>query len=178
MVNLYLRVGDGDMNDTLSFMQRVWERYIPNRTFQFSFLESDLQSLYESEIKLGRLFMVITFLSMAVACLGLVGLALMEVGSRTKELGVRKVLGATTIGLFSLMNRDIIACVGFAYLLGCPIAFLVLARWLEGFAYRIEPGAPLFLVVGIGFLGIAVITVSTQTLRAARRDPVEVLRYE
>ena len=178
MVNLYLRIGDGDVKDTLSFMQKVWERFIPNRTFGFSFLESNLQSLYESEIKLGRLFMVITSLSMAVACLGLVGLALMEVESRTKELGVRKVLGATTIGLFSLMNRDIIACVGFAYVLGCPIAFLVLARWLEGFAYRIEPGAPLFLIVGLTFLGIAILTVSTQTLRAARRDPVEVMRYE
>ena len=178
MVNLYLRMGDGDVENTLAFMEQAWERFIPNRTFRFSFLESDLQSLYESEIKLGRLFTVITCLSLSVACLGLVGLALMEVENRTKELGVRKVLGATAFGLFNLMNRDIMACVGVAYVLGCPVAFFMLARWLEGFAYRIAPGLPLFVIVGFGFIGIATMTVSTQTLRAARRDPVEVLRYE
>jgi putative ABC transport system permease protein len=117
-------------------------------------------------------------LTVFVACLGLFGLASFTAEQRTKEIGIRKVLGASVSGLVLLLSKEFMALVALANLIAWPIAYYAMNRWLQGFAYRIELGPGVFILGGVLALVIALLTVSAQAIRAARANPVEALRYE
>ena len=119
-----------------------------------------------------------TILALFIACLGLFGLAAFTAEQRTKEIGVRKVLGASVGGIVLLLSKDFVKLVGLAFVLAAPVAYFVMGRWLENFAYRMDMSWSIFFMAGLAALFVALLTVSYQSIRAAMTDPVEALRYE
>ena len=175
---LHLKINPRDLSETLAFLQSTWKHYLPNRPFTFSFLDDKLNDLYRDEARLSQLFSAFALLAVFVACLGLYGLATSSVEQRTKEIGIRKILGASISNLFLLVVKDFIKLVFLANLIVCPIAYYAMNQWLQNFAYRIEPGAEPFLFVGVLTIVTAVATVSFRSLQAAATNPVDSLRCE
>jgi putative ABC transport system permease protein len=172
------RLRPGDVAGALGALEAAWARVGPDRPFDYAFVDERLDRLYASDRKLGLLFGVFALLAVGIACLGLFGLAAYTAERRTKEIGVRKVMGASVASLAGLLSKDFLKLVLVAAVLAVPLAYLAMRRWLEAFAYHVEIGPGVFVAAGALALGIALLTVSTQALRAASTDPVKALRYE
>jgi putative ABC transport system permease protein len=134
--------------------------------------------LYRADVEWGRALGAASLLAVFIACLGLFGLAAFAAEQRTKEFGIRKVLGASVPGLVALLSRDFLTLVALAFVIAVPVAYAVMNRWLEEFAYRTDVGWGLFVLAGLIALLIALLAVSYQSIRAALADPVKSLRYE
>ncbi len=147
-------------------------------TFYSTFLDDDFDGLYRSEEKLGHIMGALSLLAISVACLGLLGLASFTVERRTREIGIRKALGASVLHIFLLLAREFTCWVVVAHAIAWPLAYFAMQRWLQDFAYRISPGVGVFAAGGILALALALISVSYQAIRAALANPVEALRYE
>lgn len=172
------RIDPGRTPEALAALGTTWESIAPGLPFDYSFLNDDLAAFYENEDRWARIVQYATLFALLVACLGLFGLASLTVAQRTKEIGVRKVLGASVGSLTALLAKGFAVLVLVAATIAAPLAYLAGQRWLDGFAYRIELGPGLFLLAGSLALVIALVTVSAQALRAASADPVHSLRYE
>ena len=151
---------------------------VPELPFEYSFLDERFDGVYASERKLGTIFTVFCSLAIFIACLGLFGLAAYTAEQRTKEIGVRKVLGASVGSLVLLFSRDFTKLVLVALLIAVPVSYVIMNRWLEDFAYRITLGASTFLMAGGIALLIAWLTIGFQSVRAAVANPVDSLRNE
>jgi putative ABC transport system permease protein len=163
---------------TLSFLEQKWAKLAPNWPFDYKFLDDQFAKLYESEQAFGRLFGVFTGLSIFVACLGLFGLASFTAQQRTKEIGVRKVLGASVGSIVALLSKDFLKLVGIAFVLAAPLAWYFMGQWLQNFVYRVEMSWWVFAVAGLLALSIALFTISFQSIKAALTNPVRSLRNE
>ena len=175
---LAVRLAPGDARPTLDAIEQVWNQFEPARPFEPFFLDENLDALYATEARLGQTYGAFALLAIIIACLGLFGLAAYTAQQRTREIGVRKALGASVGSILVLLSRDFVLLVGIAFVLAVPAAYFLLDRWLQGFAYHIEISWPIFLIAGLTALGIALLTVSYQALRAATVNPVEALRVE
>jgi len=175
---LAVRVRSDHLPDTIDFLRREWEEFVPDRPFSFYFLNDRLDQLYRAEKQRGQITGVFSALAIFVACLGLLGLASFTVERRTKEIGIRKVLGASVSSIVVLLSREFIILIAVANLIAWPAAYYAMRRWLQDFAYRIELGPGVFVLGGMLALGIALLTVSLQAVKAARANPVDALRYE
>jgi putative ABC transport system permease protein len=173
-----VRIGPEDVQETLAFLKQKWEAFVPDRPFEYSFLDEDIDRVYRKEQRLGRIFGTFALLTVFVACLGLFGLAAFTAEQRTKEIGIRKVLGASVSNIVTLLSKEFILLVGLANLIAWPIAYYAMNKWLRDFAYRIDLGAGVFVLGGALALVIALLTVSVQAVKAAMSNPVEALRYE
>ncbi len=169
-----------DIAATLSFLEGVWQEYRPNFPFTYDFLDQRYQELYDNEHKLGQIFIIFSVLAVVIACLGLFGLASYTAEQRTKEIGVRKVLGASVSSVVLLLSKEFSKLVIFATLVAWPVAYYAMNEWLQDFAYRINMSSQFgtFILSTILALMIALITVSYQAVRAALTNPVNALRYE
>ncbi len=167
-----------NLPQTLASIEATWTRFAPQEPFVYSFLDDTFAQLYEAEQRTSRLITFFAGLAILIACFGLFGLAAFMAEQRTKEIGVRKVFGATVTGIVMLLSKDFARLVLVAIVLAAPLAYLTMQRWLDTFAYRVEISWPLFLMAGSLALAIALLTVSYQAVRAALADPVEALRYE
>jgi putative ABC transport system permease protein len=165
-------------SQSIGEVEKIWNRIVPEVPFEYSFLEDVMSKNYEDDRKLGTLFTVFSFLTVFVACLGLFGLAAFSAERRTKEIGIRKALGASVTGIVRLLCKEIVILVVIANAIAWPIAYLAIGRWLETFAYRTQITCTLFLLSGFLVLIIALATVSYQSIRAALANPVDSLRYE
>ncbi len=175
---LSIRVRPDNIPKTLSEIEKTWATFDPNRPFEFFFLDEVFDDQYRSEEQLGKLFTVFSALAIFIACLGLFGLVSFMAERRIKEIGIRKVLGASISNLFLLLSKEYSKWVIVANLIAWPIAYFIMNRWLEDFAYRIDIAWWVFPAAGgLAFL-IALITVSYQAARAAVANPVDALRYE
>jgi putative ABC transport system permease protein len=172
------RLAPGRTREGLDALENAWAEIAPTLPFDAGFLDDDLAAFYEKEEQWAQIIRWATLFALAVACLGLFGLASLTVAQRTKEIGIRKVLGATAGHIAVLLARGFAILVGVALAMAAPLAWLAAARWLDEFAYRIDLGPGLFLLAGALALGVALLTVGTQALRAATADPVKSLRYE
>ncbi|MEO0559915.1 MAG: ABC transporter permease [Bacteroidota bacterium] len=172
------RLAPGNPQAALTAMGDAWAEFNPDRPFEFAFLDDQFDALYRAEARLGVLTMGFTILAVGIACLGLLGLAAHSAERRRKEVGVRKVLGASTPGLVRLLVSEFMRPVGLAAALAVPLAYLILDRWLDGFAERVSLGPDLFaLAIGLGGL-IAVSTVGLHAIRSATSDPIRALRSD
>ena len=176
--SLALRIRPENTAQTLSFLETQWKRFVPDAPFEYHFLDEIIDWIYFNEQLTGKLLGVFSLLAIFVACLGLFGLAAFMVQSRTKEIGVRKVLGASTLHLVMLLSREFILLVLFANLIAWPIAYYLMRDWLSGFAYQTDLNVLPFVASAIMALIIAFGTVSMQAIRAARSNPIDALRYE
>ena len=176
--SLALRIRPENTAQTLSFLETQWKHFVPDAPFEYHFLDEVIEWVYFNEQLTGKMLGVFSLLAIFVACLGLFGLAAFMVQSRTKEIGVRKVLGASTSHLVMLLSREFIFLVLFANLIAWPIAYYLMRDWLSGFAYQTDLNVLPFVASAIMALIIAFGTVSMQAIRAARSNPIDALRYE
>ena len=177
-VSLALRIRSENTAQTLSFLEMQWKRFVPDAPFEYHFLDEMIDWIYFNEQLTGKMLGVFSLLAIFVACLGLFGLAAFMVQSRTKEIGVRKVLGASTSHLVMLLSREFMLLILLANLIAWPIAYYLMRDWLSGFAYQTDLNVLPFAASAIMALIIAFGTVSMQAIRAARSNPIEALRYE
>lgn len=175
---LVLRIAPTDVQETLAYLERTWNEFVPNRPFSYFFLDSDLDALYKAEETLGKVAIAFSILAILVACLGLFGLASFMTEQRTKEIGVRKTMGAGIPSIVLLLSKDFVRLVLFAFIVAAPVSYLALDSWMSNFAYRTDLNLVLFLLAGALALLIALLTVSYQTVRAALTNPVHALRCE
>jgi putative ABC transport system permease protein len=173
-----IKIAAEDIRGTLDFLATKWKTYTKIYPFSYSFFNEKLNALYRSEQRLGKIFSIFAGLTILVACLGLFGLVSFTAERRTKEIGIRKVLGATVANLVALLSKDFVKLVVAANLIAWPISYLAMQKWLEDFAYRIDVSWQVFALAGGLALLIALLTVSTQAIKAALANPVEALRYE
>jgi putative ABC transport system permease protein len=173
-----VRLTPGNPAPALEALGQTWTRLVPDVPFKYSFLDDDLDRFYRAEVRLGTILGWAAGTALFLACLGLFGLATLAAVNRTKEIGIRKVLGASLASLVTLFSQDFLKLVGLAFVIATPLAWLVMQRWLEHFAYRIEPGVGVFALAGLAAVVIAFATVGYQALRTALADPVKSLRYE
>jgi putative ABC transport system permease protein len=173
-----VRISPEAIPQTLAFLKDKWQELVPNQLFQYSFLDEDFDNLYKAEMRLEKIFGIVTSLAIFIACLGLFGLAAFSAEQRTKEIGVRKVLGASVTGIIILLSREFTRWVLVANIIAWPLAYYAMSRWLQNFAYRISVGFWVFLLAAALAFMIALLTVSYQAIKAAIASPVESLRYE
>jgi putative ABC transport system permease protein len=172
------RISPGDIPETLSFFRKKWSQLSPAFPFEYTFLDEDFDKLYRSDEKVGRIVGIFSILAIIVACFGLFGLASFAAEQRTKEIGIRKVLGASVSGIIFLLSREFTKWVLVANILAWPIAYFSMNRWLQNFAYRKSIGVEVFILSGLVAVAIALATVSYQSIKAAVSDPIDSLRYE
>ncbi len=173
-----VKLAPGSAAGAMDALEAAWDAVVPEVPFEASFLDEALDNRYEREQRLGQVFAVFALVAIFVACLGLFGLAAYTAQQRTKEIGIRKALGASAASIVGLLSKDFLGLVAVAVVLAAPVAYLGMSRWLEGFAYRIALGPGVFLAAGAAALLIALLTVSYQALKAARTDPTKALRSE
>jgi len=177
-VLLSVRVRPDELPKTLGYLEGQWRTFTNNQPFEYVFFDDQFDLLYKGEVQAGKVITAFACLAVFVACLGLLGMASFTASQRTKEIGIRKVLGATTSGILVLLNKDFVKRVLAANLIAWPLAYYVMTKWLQNFAYRIRINIWMFLGSAVIALLIALFTVSYQSLKAARNDPVDSLRYE
>ena len=173
-----IRLAAGDPVGTLRALQKLWEASTPQIPFEYSFLDEDVDRLYRADRMMGNLVTLFASLAVLTACLGLFGLSAFSIQQRTKEIGVRKVLGASLGHILVLLSKEFSLLVVVANLIAWPAAYLIMRRWLQNFAYHADMSLIWFPAAGVLALLIAWLTVSIQTIKAARANPVGSLRYE
>jgi putative ABC transport system permease protein len=176
--NVAMKVQGEDLGATLAYIRKTFKDAAPRTPFDFQFLDESFEGLYDSQKRLGQVFNIFTALALFIACLGLFGLVSYQIVQRTKEIGIRKVLGASAAGLVGLLSKDFLKLVGIALAIAIPLAWYAMQQWLNNFAYRIEIRWWIFLLVIVPALLIAFLTVGVQSLRAALANPVEALQEE
>jgi len=173
-----VKVNMAGIDRLLPELERTWISHYPGNPFNYEFLEDLYNEQYSEERRFSGLFLVSSILAIIIACLGLSGLSAYAITRRTKEIGIRKINGAGILQAVILLNKDFVKWVGIAFLIAVPVAWFVMDRWLENYAYRIGLSWWIFALAGVLAVSIALITVSWQSWRAAMRNPVEALRYE
>jgi ABC-type antimicrobial peptide transport system permease subunit len=175
---LVLRAPTGDLQKTIQIAKTCFQRVYGNTPFTYGFIDQDLDRLYATENRMGSLLDVFSVLSILISCLGLFGLATFVTQARTKEIGVRKVLGAGEAGIVLLLAREFLRLVVLSLLIAFPIAWYAMHQWLQGYVYRVAISGWVFTATGGLALVVAFLTVSYQTIRAAAANPVKALRGE
>jgi len=173
-----LRIQPDDISGTLAYIESKWKAMDPSHPFEYSFMDETFDSIYRSEEKLSRIFSVFSILAIFIAALGLFGLALFMVKQKTKEIGVRKVLGASVGNIFVLLSKEFAILVLLANFFAWPAAFVLMQKWLQNFSYRVNIEFRIFILAAALAFFIALITISFQAMKAALSNPVESLRYE
>ena len=173
-----VRMKPGEISNTLSKIESKWKTFVSGEPFDYDFLDASFESLYRSEQRMGSIFSIFTGLSLFIACLGLFGLSAYIAERRIKEIGVRKVLGASVPNVVTLLSKDFLKLTLVAAVIAFPIAWWWMNKWLEDFAYRINITWTIFLFSGLCTLLIALLTVSFQAIKAAIANPVKSLRTE
>jgi putative ABC transport system permease protein len=168
----------GATEQGLDALRSTWRQFVPDRPLSAEFLDQQIEAQYRAEQRLATLFGLFAALAIGVACLGLYGLAAYAVRRRTREIGIRKALGASATHIVGLLSKEYVALLGVALVLGLPLAYAGLQRWLQNFAYRIDLGTGVFAVSAGLAVGIAALTVSVHALHAARTDPATAIRQE
>jgi putative ABC transport system permease protein len=175
---LCINVDGHHLQATIDAIERKWKRMLPDRPFSYFFLDEFFDRQYRSEDRFGKLFLYFAGLAVFISCLGLMGLASYSTLQRTKEIGVRKVIGASASGIVLLLSKDFLQLVGWAFLIAAPLSWFFINGWLQGFAYRIHAYWWIFAVAGLTAFLIALLTVSFQAIRAALANPIKSLRTE
>jgi putative ABC transport system permease protein len=173
-----VRITSKDVTNTINYISSVWQKYAGNEAFDYSFFNNDFAKLYSSEQRTGQIFSVFSILAIFIACLGLLGLAAYTAEQRTKEIGIRKVLGASVSEIIFMLTKEFTKWVIIANIIAWPAAYFLMNGWLQNFAYKINISIWIFILSGICALLIAVITVGYQAIKAATANPVKSLRYE
>src|ERR1700749_1490844 len=173
-----VKVGGTDMKNTLADITALWQKYSPDQPIRYTFLDEQFANMYQDVQRTGRIFTSFAVLAIIIACLGLFALSAFMAEQRSKEIGIRKVLGASVSGITTLLSMDFVKLVLLAIVIASPIAWWAMTKWLEDFAYQIAISWWMFAAAGLSAILIALITVSFQSVKAALANPVKSLRSE
>ncbi|MFC1492665.1 ABC transporter permease [candidate division KSB1 bacterium] len=173
-----LNINVSDLNNTLSFVENKWDQFFPDDVFSYFFLDEDFDRLYHSEEHLSRIFSSLTILAILISCLGVFGLAAFMAEQRTKEIGIRRILGSSVTGIIGILLKEFVYLILAANIVALPAGYILLSKWLSNFAYRIELNSSVFLVSALLTVIIILFSVSYQIIKAAKADPVKSLRFE
>lgn len=173
---LLVKVKGNNLPQTISFIESKWKELVPSKPFEYHFMDDDFNRLYSSEIRLGKVLNIFAGIAIALACLGLLGLSAYSAKQRIKEIGIRKVLGASVANIATILSTDFVKLVIIAILISTPIAWWAMYKWIQGFVYRTDISWITFVFAGLAAVAIAVITVSFQAIKAALSNPVKSLR--
>jgi putative ABC transport system permease protein len=175
---LFVSLTSTDVENALYSLEASWESFFPTIPFEYQFVDQQFDALYRSETRVGSIFTGFSLLAIFIACLGLFGLSSYMVEQRTREIGVRKVLGASLLSILRLFSIDFLKLVIAGFVLAVPVAWFIMSDWLQNFAYRVNISYSIMLIAGGLTLAIALLTVSYQAIKAATLNPVESLRSE
>lgn len=176
--NISLKIKSANIPAALDYVKGVVNKFSPNYPFSYSFFDEVFERAYFTEQRIGRIFGAFSILAVFISCLGLFGLTVFAAEQRTKEIGVRKVLGASDSKIFLLLSREFVRWILLANIIAWPVAYYVMNKWLQNFAYRTHIGIAAFIIAGVAALMIAFFTVSYQSIKSARANPVKSLKYE
>jgi len=172
-----VRVAPGDVSKAIDTLERIWKKYSAS-PFEFTFLDQNIDAMFRSEQRMSKIVLIFTVLTMAIACLGLFGLATYMGEQRGKEISIRKVLGASVFQVLMLLLKDFTLLIGIAFVIAAPIGWYLIGHWLQEFVYHIDVSVWMILAAGISSLLIAVLTIGFQSIRVARENPVKSLKSE
>ncbi|MFA5418019.1 MAG: ABC transporter permease [Bacteroidales bacterium] len=173
-----IRLSSNDLKGSVRYIESVFNALKPDSPFRYSFADDRIATYYEKEVRFSKLSTIFSIVNILISCIGLIGLVLFAINGRIKEIGIRKVNGAKISEILAMLNRDFVKWVAIAFVVATPIAWYAMNKWLENFAYKTELSWWIFALAGLLALGIALLTVSWQSWKAATRNPVEALRYE
>ena len=176
--SILVKLKEDKIKSTINYIETVYKSLVAERPFEYTMMEEIFDNLYKTEVKTGKLFSYFSFLAIFISCLGLFGISVFASEQRTKEIGIRKVLGASSGNISKMLNIQFIKLVFIAFVISCPVSYYISKNWLQRFVYRTELSWWIFLIAGLVILFIAVLTVSWYSIKAARKNPVESLRYE
>jgi putative ABC transport system permease protein len=175
---MLVKLSGNNIQASLAQIQNRWKKFPSDRALDYSFLDETFASLYKAESRFQKVFVSLVILGIIIACLGLLGLATFAAQQRVKEIGIRKVLGASIVSIVQLLSKDFLKLVLIAFVIALPVGWYATNRWLQDFAYRIDVKWWVFLLAGINAVAIAFFTISFQTIKAAISNPVKSLRTE
>ncbi|MDD4033777.1 MAG: hypothetical protein PHS48_11085, partial [Bacteroidales bacterium] len=175
---LSVRLSPGKTGLQIDQIRKIWNKIIPDETMNFTFYDDQFQAMYEKESKLAKSITFFSIIAIILTCMGILSQIYLISVSRVKEIGIRKVNGAKVFEILTMLNKNLVKWVAVAFVIATPIAWYAMNKWLESFAYKTELSWWIFALAGVLALGIALLTVSWQSWRAATRNPVEALRYE
>ena len=173
-----VRISGQNVKSSIATLEKVWKKNMPERPFDYFFLNENLKGLYKAEEKLSKVSVIFSGFAIFVACLGLFGLATFTAEQRKKEISIRKVLGGTVSHIVWLLTSNFSRLILVAFIISCPIAYWILSSWLSGFAYKIQIQPDVFVIAGAMALAVAVTTISFQAIKAAFNNPASVLKNE
>jgi putative ABC transport system permease protein len=173
-----IKIHTSNPGSTVAFIEEEWSKQFEGIPFRYSFVDENFDSLYRKEDKFSKTIQYFSILAVFIACLGLLGLSSFTAQNRRKEIGIRKVNGASTLGLIALLTKDFSLLILIAFVIAVPVSYFFASRWLDNFAYRTDIGVWIFIFAGLSALAMAIITVSYHTIKAALTNPVDSLRYE
>jgi putative ABC transport system permease protein len=176
--NLYVRISKNDVPAALTYLKEVYGRFDNENKVDYHFLDQNFAEQYQTEQKQSNLILIFTVLGICIACLGLFGLVTFTAKQRVKEIGIRKVLGASVANIVNLLNKDILKLVLIAAIVASPVAWYAVNKWLQSFAYRVNIQWWVFAVAGIIAMLIAFITISFRSIKAAMENPAKSLKTE
>jgi len=173
-----IKFKDGSTQSGLQYVSKLFKEVNPGEDFRFSFLSDDIAALYQKEKRLSQIYFLFTIIALLITAIGIFVIAIYDAQRRNKEIGIRKVYGASIGEIMFMLNKDFVKLVLISIVIACPVAWYAMHKWLEDFAYKTELSWWIFALAGILAIGIALLTVSWQSWRAASRNPVESLKYE
>jgi len=173
-----LAVDASDYDNVISQVRQIWSEVVQNTPFEYTFLSDNIRRQYEADQRVFSLISVFTIIAILISCLGLYGLSIDVSERRVKEIGIRKVLGASVSGIVGMLSKDFLRLVAIAFALAVPLGYYGMTRWLENFAYKMEVGSLVFVVAGVVSFGIAWLIIGFHSVKAAMRNPVDALKAE
>jgi putative ABC transport system permease protein len=176
--SLNIRLLPGSLDEQMKILKELWKSFLPEAKFSYVFLEDYFNSLYRKEEQQGNAIAVFSLIAFIITCLGMFGQILQVTINKTKEIGIRRINGASVVEVVAMLNKQFLICVTLAFLIAVPVSFFIMNKWMENFAYKTALSWWIFVISGLFATGLVLITVSSQSWRAATRNPVEALRYE
>jgi putative ABC transport system permease protein len=176
--DFFIRLKDGNIQGGLQTVSRLFKEVNPGEDFRYSFLTDEISALYQKEKRLSQIYFIFAIIALLITAIGIFVIAIYEAQMRIKEIGIRKVYGARVGEIIYMINKDFVILVLIAIVIACPITWFALHKWLENFAYKTELSWWIFALAGIIAIGISILTVSWQSSKAARQNPVESLKNE
>jgi putative ABC transport system permease protein len=177
-LNAIFKIQPGKTKEVLKSLQADWESVTQKWPFEYEFVDEKIDRVYKTELKTIALIRIFTMLSIFLSCLGIFGFAGFSIKRRTKEIGIRKVNGATIPNILALLNKDFIRWISVSFVIACPLAYFAMDKWLQNYAYRTDMNWWIFALAGLLTITIATLTVSWQSWKAATQNPVDSLRDE
>ncbi|MCP4723427.1 MAG: FtsX-like permease family protein, partial [bacterium] len=178
LYTLLVKVTDDDIGNTISGMENIWKEIQPDKPFVYTFLNENLDRFYAEDKKWNSIVLYSSLFALIITCLGLVGITTLTVSRRIKEIGIKKVLGASVLNIVSLLSREFLFLVLVSNIIVWPVGYYIMSKWLQRFAFRIDIDMTAFFAAGLFAVLVAIVTISFQTIKAASADPVDTLRYE